>query len=102
MQVNSFYNEVLTLKEKVKDTVELDTIYAARLKLIRISLGNENIALLKRNEALKNVVVKLSSEPLDMPLLDPDSIEVSDFVDTFKQETLQHFNNILLVAHSAK
>ena len=102
MQVNSFYKEVLTLKEKVEETNELDTLQAARLKLIRISLEKKNIELLKRNEILQNVVVKLSSEPLDMPLLDPDSKDVGNFVSTFKQETLHHFNNILLVAHSAK
>ena len=102
MQANSFYKEILTLKEKVEDTDELDVMHAARLKLIRLSLDKENIDLLKRNETLKIGVLKLSGEPIDMPLFDPDSIEVGDFVKTFKQETLQHFNNILLVAHTAK
>ena len=102
MQANSFYKEILTLKEKVEGTEELDVMHAARLKLIRLSLDKENIDLMKRNETLKNVVLKVSGEPIDMPLFDPDSIEVGDFVKTFKQETLQHFNNILLVAHTAK
>ncbi len=102
MQNNAFYDEVLTLKEKVEASDELDTMQAARLKLIRLSMETNNIALLKRNEALKNAVVKLSSEPLEMPSIDFDSIEVGDYVNTFKQGTLQHLNNILLVAHTAQ
>lgn len=102
MQTNPFYDEVLMLKEKVEASDELDTMQAARLKLIRLSMEKDNIALLKRNEALKNAVVKLSSEPFEMPSIDFDSIEVGDYVNTFKQGTLQHLNSILLMAHTAE
>lgn len=98
---NDFYKEVLMLKESVEEATELGTMHAARLKLIRLSMKKDSIALLKRNRALKNVVLKLSGESLDMPTADFDSIDVGDFINTFKQETLDHFNSILLVAHTA-
>jgi len=100
MKVNPLYDEVLKLKEQVEATCDISTMHAARLKLMRLSLEKENVALIKHNDALRNTVLKISGQPLEAPSLDFTGEELETFKQRFKKETLTHLNRILFVAHS--
>lgn len=102
MPNNEFYVDILKLRDVIESATEIQTIHGARLKMLRISSQAENIALLKRNESLKNVILELSGESIEMPTSEIPNFNIERYLEEFRRRTLVHFNRALLVGHGAK